>query len=112
MPLVMAVPAPVFAMGGEGDAHIAHKDKDSEDDEIFESTRNSLLKLSSVLKRKQSLSLSDCGGPSNKFPDIEDTNDNIMKDDSCGCTSGAQGERVASDSHADDDNTPAECTKG
>ena len=47
MPLVMAVPAPVFAMGGEGDAHIAHKDKDSEDDEIFESTRNSLLKLSS-----------------------------------------------------------------
>ena len=103
MPLVMAVPAPVFAMGGEGDAHIAHKDKDSEDDEIFESTRNSLLKLSSVLKRKRSLSLSDCGGPSNKFPDIEDTNDNIMKDDSCGCTSGAQGERVASDSHADDD---------
>ena len=106
MRLAMAVPAPVVAMGGEGDAHIDHTDEesDADDDEIFESTRNSLLKLSSVLKRKRSLSLSDCGGPSNKFPDIEDRNDN-MKDDS---NSEAQGERAASNSHAaeimEDDN--------
>ena len=43
MRLAMAVPAPVFAMGGEVDAHIAHMDKETDYDEIFESTRNSLL---------------------------------------------------------------------
>ena len=98
MRLTMGVTRPVFAMGGEGDAHM---DKESDDDEIFKSNMNSLLKLSSVLKGKQSLSLSDCGGPSNKFSDIEDTNDNIM-DYSCGGDSGDQGERAALDSHADE----------
>ena len=43
MSLAMAMPAPVFAMGGEVDAHIAHMDKETDDDEIFESTRNSPL---------------------------------------------------------------------
>ena len=56
----------------DDDDHIGYMCEERDSDAIFESTQNSLLKLSTVLKRKRSLS--DFGGG-----DVEDLNDNDME---------------------------------